>query len=172
MQESYLNHYIKSHKDFPKKGIIFKDLLPILLNPIIFEKLIYNMSKKDFFQECDALVGIESRGFIFGTALAIKLSKPLILARKPGKLPGLLKEKSYSLEYGENILSIQESAIKPFNNFVIVDDLLATGGTAKCVSSLITESGKNILGLSVVAELENLNGRKEFSLPVFSEILL
>ncbi len=105
MEETYLNHYIKSHKDFPKKGIIFKDLLPILLDPLVFEKLIYNMSKKDFFQECDALIGIESRGFIFGTALALKLSKPLVLARKPGKLPGLLKEKSYSLEYGQNILA-------------------------------------------------------------------
>lgn len=172
MEETYLNQYIKSHKDFPQKGIIFKDLLPILLNPIIFKKLIDNMSKKDFFQKCDAIIGIESRGFIFGTALALKLSKPLVLARKPGKLPGILKEKSYSLEYGENILSIQESAIEPFKNFVIVDDLLATGGTAKCASSLITESGKNILGLSIVAELKNLNGRKEFSLPVCSEILL
>ena len=172
MQETYLNQYIKSHKDFPKKGIIFKDLLPILLSPIVFKKLVDNMSIKGLFQECDAIIGIESRGFIFGTAIALKLSKPLVLARKPGKLPGLLIEKSYSLEYGKNTLSIQKSAIEPFKKFAIVDDLLATGGTANCVYQLITEGGKEVTGLSVVAELTTLKGRDIFPETVFSEITL
>lgn len=172
MQETYLNQYIKSHKDFPKKGIIFKDLLPILLSPIVFKKLVDNMSIKSLFKECDAIIGIESRGFIFGTAIALKLSKPLVLARKPGKLPGLLIEKSYSLEYGKNTLSIQKSAIEPFKKFAIVDDLLATGGTANCVYQLITEGGKEVTGLSVVAELNSLKGRDIFPETVFSEITL
>ena len=171
MQESYLNHYIKSHKDFPKKGIIFKDLLPILLNPIIFEKLIYDMSKKDFFQECDALVGIESRGFIFGTALAIKLSKPLILARKPGKLPGKLIESSYELEYGKNSLVLQLESLKSFKSFSIVDDLLATGGTVNAVSNLLSQQNKKITGLSVVVELSALNARSKFNFDVASEVV-
>ncbi len=172
MQETYLNQYIKSHKDFPKKGIIFKDLLPILLSPIVFKKLVDNMSVKGLFQECDAIIGIESRGFIFGTAIALKLSKPLVLARKPGKLPGLLIEKSYSLEYGKNTLSIQKSAMEPFKKFAIVDDLLATGGTANCVYQLIAEGGKEVTGLSVVAELTSLKGRDIFPKTVFSEITL
>ena len=172
MQETYLNQYIKSHKDFPKKGIIFKDLLPILLSPIVFKKLVDNMSKKGLFQECDAIIGIESRGFIFGTAIALKLSKPLVLARKPGKLPGSLIERSYSLEYGKNTLSIQKSAVEPFKKFAIVDDLLATGGTANCVYQLITEGGKEVTGLSVVAELTTLKGRDIFPETVFSEITL
>ena len=170
MQETYLNQYIKSHKDFPKKGIIFKDLLPILLSPIVFKKLVDNMSVKGLFQECDAIIGIESRGFIFGTAIALKLSKPLVLARKPGKLPGLLIEKSYSLEYGKNTLCVQKKALKKYNSFAIVDDLLATGGTVNCVSNLLKRNLKKITGLVTVVELKELEGRLKLDFPVESAL--
>lgn len=170
--KNYLNAYINSYSDFPNKGILFHDLLPILLNPEIFKILIENMASKEIFCNSEAIIGIESRGVIFGTALALKLSKPLILARKPGKLPGILIQKSYKLEYGENTLSMQKNSIKLYDNFAIVDDLLATGGTANCVSQLIKESGKNIIGLSVVAELNELKAKDELSFPVYSEILL
>ncbi len=170
--KNYLNAYINSYPDFPNKGILFHDLLPILLNPEIFKILIENMASKEIFCNSEAIIGIESRGVIFGTALALKLSKPLILARKPGKLPGILIQKSYKLEYGENTLSIQKNSIKLYDNFAIVDDLLATGGTANCVYQLIKESGKNIIGLSVVAELNELKAKDELSFPVYSEILL
>ena len=170
--KNYLNAYINSYPDFPNKGILFHDLLPILLNPEIFKILIENMASKEIFCNSEAIIGIESRGVIFGTALALKLSKPLILARKPGKLPGILIQKSYKLEYGENTLSMQKNSIKLYDNFAIVDDLLATGGTANCVYQLIKESGKNIIGLSVVAELNELKAKDELSFPVYSEILL
>ena len=148
-----LMQIITEHKDFPKKGILFKDLLPILQQPDVFGDLIENMSSSEIFNGTDAIIAIDARGFIFGTAISIKLSKPMIVARKPGKLPGDLLSKSYSLEYGTNSLSIQKKAIEEYESFVIVDDLLATGGTVKCVSEILKDSGKKVNGLSVVAEL-------------------
>ena len=113
-----LNRLITEHKDFPKKGILFKDLLPILQHPDIFTELIENMSSHEFFNHTDAIVAIDARGFIFGTAISIKLSKPMIVARKPGKLPGELISNSYELEYGTNSLSIQKKVIDKLHSFV------------------------------------------------------
>ena len=96
----------------------------------------------------------------------------MIVARKPGKLPGKLLNKSYELEYGNNSLAIQIDSIKPYNSFAIVDDLLATGGTVKCVSEMLTDFGKEISGLSLVVELEELNGRNKFKFPVESNLKL
>ena len=165
-----LRKLIEDHKDFPKKGIVFKDILPLLLKPYVFKDLICSMAKWDKFNHCDAIIAIDARGFLFGSALAYHLSKPLVVARKPGKLPGELVEKSYELEYGENKLSIQKSAIDKFNNFIIVDDLLATGGTVNCVSDILLNEGKNIIGLSVVVELEELKGSEKIKFPINSLI--
>ena len=162
--------YISNYQDFPKKGILFRDILPILANPRIFDNLINEMTKDKFLNECDAIIAIDARGFIFGTAIAIKLSKPLILARKPGKLPGELISKEYQLEYGNNGLSLQREALKGFNKFSIVDDLLATGGTVNCVSRLVQDQGKEILGLITVVELKKLEGRLKLNFPVQSMI--
>ena len=167
---SSLKDYIKSYVDFPKKGIFFRDILPILEEPTVFRNLITNMSKKSFFKDCDCIIAIDARGFIFGTAIALSIQKPLLVARKPGKLPGNLIEKSYSLEYGTNSLSIQEEALSKYNNFVIVDDLLATGGTVRCVQEILKELNKVVIGLSVVVELKELKGSKNFSFPVSSEL--
>ncbi len=165
-----LNQLITEHKDFPKKGIIFKDLLPLLQHPDIFTSLINNMSSSEIFKDSDAIISIDARGFIFGTAISIKLSKPMIVARKPGKLPGDILTKSYKLEYGTNSLSIQKRAIEKYQSFGIVDDLLATGGTAKCVSEILKEADKEIRGLSVVAELSEFNAKDLLPFPVESEI--
>ncbi len=167
-----LNGIIKNYEDFPKKGIIFKDILPILLEPNIFKTVIKRMAKWDKLNDCDAIVGIDARGFLFGAPLAFELSKPFVAARKPGKLPGELVGKSYQLEYGKNELSIQKSAIDKFNNFVIVDDLLATGGTVNCVGEILHREKKNILGLSVVIELEKLFGRDKIKFPIDSLLKL
>ena len=166
-----LKRLITEHIDFPKKGIVFKDLLPLLQHPDIFTDLINNMSSSDIFKDSDAIISIEARGFIFGTAISIKLSKPMIVARKPGKLPGELITKSYELEYGINSLSIQKSAIEKYQSFVIVDDLLATGGTVTCVSDILKEAGKKINGLSVVAELGHLNAKDFLPFPVKSQMI-
>ena len=167
-----LKHFIKDHINFPKKGITFKDILPLLQEPDIFSKVIKEMSESPIFKNADAIISIDARGFIFGTAISFYLSKPMVVARKPGKLPGKLINRSYSLEYGSNSLAIQRDAIKPYKSFAIVDDLLATGGTVKCVAEMLNDSGKEISGLSVMIELRELYGRDKFNFPVESNIVL
>ena len=169
---TYLKNLIRDYPDFPKKGIIFKDILPILQRPEDFSELIKNMSKNQMCLDAEAIISIDARGFIFGTALSFFTSKPMIVARKPGKLPGDLISKSYLLEYGENSLSIQKESLKNYNSYLIVDDLLATGGTVLCVSEILREQKKEVTGLSVVAELAELNAREKLTFPVDSQLTL
>ena len=171
MNNDKLKLAVDSYKDFPQKGIVFRDVLPILSDPEIFSDLIKEMSSSYVLRNSDAIIAIDARGFIFGAAISFHLSKPLIVARKPGKLPGEIISKSYNLEYGSNSLSIQEKALSDHQTFFIIDDLLATGGTVKCVSEILTKSGKKINGLSVVAELGFLNAKKLLPFPVKSEII-
>ena len=167
-----LEDLIITYKDFPKKGIYFKDVLEILQNPDIFHDLILKMSSNKFLKNAEAIISIDARGFIFGSAVALESSKPMIVARKPGKLPGKILTREYDLEYGKNSLSIQSNALKKFNSFVIVDDLLATGGTVNCVSSMLHDQRKEILGLITVIELNKLKGRLKFDFPVKSMVSL
>jgi len=171
MLEEDLKNTIKSYKNFPSEGILFRDVLPVFQNPLVFSQLIDSMCSKKVFKVAESVIAIDARGFLFGSAIALKLSKPLVLARKPGKLPGELTTHKYDLEYGSNSLSIQDDALENLDNFVIVDDLLATGGTVNCVSKILKEKNKKVLGLSVVIELNKLDGRKRLDFPVNSEIL-
>ena len=166
-----LKFAIDSYKDFPQEGIIFRDVLPILRNPEIFSDLIKEMSNSDILKNSDAIIAIDARGFIFGAAISFHLSKPLVVARKPGKLPGEVISKSYNLEYGSNTLSIQEKSLCEYQTFFIIDDLLATGGTVKCVEDILNSQRKKITGLSVVIELKDLNAKSKFSFPVESQII-
>ena len=161
---------IETYKDFPKKGIEFKDVLGIMQEPKMFKELILMMASSDIIKNAEAIISIDARGFIFGSAISLEASKPMIVARKPGKLPGELFKAKYNLEYGENSLSIQKKALNKFNSFAIVDDLLATGGTVNCVSTLLKNNNKKISGLIVVVELENLDGRSKLDFPVKSYI--
>ena len=163
---------ISSYRDFPSKGIIFKDLLGIIQDPEAFQELIYMMSEDEVIKKCEAIACIDARGFIFGSPIAIRSSKPMVVFRKPGKLPGELITSNYELEYGKNSLSIQKSSIEKFSSFAIVDDLLATGGTANCAYSLLNTFGKKVTGLSVVAELSNLNAKEILKMEVVSKIKL
>ena len=165
-----LEEMITTYKDFPKEGINFKDVLEIMQEPEVFNELILKMSSSQFIKNSDAIISIDARGFIFGSAIALKSSKPMIVARKPGKLPGEIYTEKYNLEYGENSLSIQKNALKKYNSYVIVDDLLATGGTVDCVANLLERYDKKILGLITVVELVTLKGRSKFNFPVESSI--
>ena len=165
-----LEELISTYKDFPKKGIDFKDVLEIIQNPEIFRELISKMSLSEIVKNSEAIISIDARGFIFGSAIALHTSTPMVAARKPGKLPGKIIEQKYNLEYGVNSLSIQKSALAKFNSFVIVDDLLATGGTVECVSNLLRTQNKQIEGLLTVVELSYLKGRKKFDFPVKSMV--
>ena len=167
-----LEDLIITYKNFPKEGIDFKDVLEITQYPDIFQELIFKMSSSQFLKNAEALISIDARGFIFGSAVALQSSKPMIVARKPGKLPGKLVTEEYDLEYGKNSLSIQNIALSKFNSFVIVDDLLATGGTVNCVSNLLEKERKEIKGLLTVVELKKLRGRSRFKFPVKSIISL
>ena len=167
-----LEDLILTYKDFPKKGINFKDVIEILQYPDIFQELILKMSSNQFLKNAEAIISIDARGFIFGSAVALESSKPMLVARKPGKLQGQLLTREYDLEYGKNSLSIQSNALKKFNSFVIVDDLLATGGTVNCVSRLLQDQRKEVLGLITVIELKKLRGRSQLDFPIHSIISL
>ena len=166
-----LEKLITTYKDFPQKGINFKDVLGIIQEPEVFNELILKMSSSQILKESEAIISIDARGFIFGSAIALKSSKPMLVARKPGKLPGEIVTEKYKLEYGENSLSIQKNSLKKYNSYVIVDDLLATGGTVDCVANLLKRNDKKILGLLTVVELVELKGRSKFNFPVESAIL-
>ena len=170
MKLDQLKRHISSYKDFPKKGIVFRDVLEILQDPNIFKNLIKKMSNVDFLLKSDAIISIDARGFIFGSAISLYTSKPLIFARKPGKLPGELVSSSYDLEYGQNNLSIQKKSMDKFNSYVIVDDLIATGGTVNCVYEILRSQNKQVTGLSVVAEIEKLDARSKLPFNISSQI--
>ena len=163
-----LESLIKTYYDFPKKGIAFKDILGIIQDPEVFSELIFKMSSNHVIKNSEAIISIEARGFIFGSAISLQSSKPMIVARKPGKLPGDLMQENYNLEYGKNSLSIQKEALKKFSSFAIVDDLLATGGTINCVEKLIKKNGKKVSGCITVLELLELKGRDKLKFPVES----
>ena len=165
-----INDLIRTYKDFPKKGVDFKDVLEIVQEPKVFRELILKMASSQMVENADAIISIDARGFIFGAAISLQASKPMIVARKPGKLPGEIIEKNYNLEYGYNSLSIQKKALQKYNSFVIVDDLLATGGTVDCVSKILKSKNKEVSGLLVVVELIKLKGRLRLDFPIESEI--
>ena len=161
---------IETYKDFPRKGIEFKDVLGIVQEPKIFKELILKMSSSQIIKNAEAIISIDARGFIFGSAISLQASKPMIVARKPGKLPGELVKGDYSLEYGQNSLSVQKKALQKYKTFAIVDDLLATGGTVDCVSNLLESNQKEVVGLLVVVELSKLKRKLKLDFPIESVI--
>lgn len=161
-----LEDLISTYKDFPKKGIDFKDVLGIIQDPDIFRELIFKMSSSEIVKNSEAIISIDARGFIFGSAISFHSSIPMITARKSGKLPGKIIEQKYNLEYGIDSLSIQERSLEKFNSYVIVDDLLATGGTVGCVAKMLYAKKKKISGLLTVGEIISLKGRYRFNFPV------
>ena len=167
-----LESLIETYNDFPQKGVAFKDILGIIQEPEIFRELILKMSSNKVIKSSEAIISIEARGFIFGSAISFQASKPMLIARKPGKLPGELMTENYQLEYGKSTLSIQKESLKKFNSYAIVDDLLATGGTVECVANLIKKSGKNVCGLITVIDLLEFNVRSKLDFPVESMLTL
>lgn len=151
--------YIRSVPDFPRPGIDFKDISPLLAEPAAFKQLIKYMEQQVRKSGATTIVGLEARGFLLGIALAQEMGLPFVPARKAGKLPGEVRAVDYSLEYGTARLEIQTSAIKPGQRVAIVDDLLATGGTARAAARLIEELGAEVAGAFFAIELRGLAGR-------------
>jgi adenine phosphoribosyltransferase len=154
-----IKRFIRDVPDFPKPGILFKDITPLLGDGAAFRKTIDLLAERVREHKPAALVGIESRGFIFGAALAHAMGVGLLPVRKPGKLPYKTKRVEYSLEYGTDALEMHEDAVSHGLRVVIVDDLLATGGTAAATARLVEEQGGVVAGFAFVVELDFLKGR-------------
>ena len=152
---------IRDIKDFPKPGIVFKDITPLLANGPLFAKTIDLLAERYRDQAVDTVLGIESRGFIIGAALAYKLGAGFIVVRKPGKLPYETHTATYDLEYGSDALEIHIDAISSGARVVIADDLIATGGTAAATAQLVGKLGGNVVECAFVIELAFLNGREK-----------
>ena len=163
MIDKEIDSVLREIKDFPNKGINFKDITSLLLHPKLGSKILDLLVEKIKSTKLDAIVGVESRGFLFGYSLAMKLQIPFVPARKGGKLPGLVVQKKYSLEYGQAMLEIHKNDIKPDWNILVHDDLLATGGTAVAASELIKMLGANVAGYAFLISLKSLNGDKKLS---------
>ena len=156
-----LKNYISEIPDFPKKGINFKDMSPILQNSEALEFVINSFEIVNAWK-IDKIVGLDARGFIFGSILAYKMKIPFIMLRKAWKLPGECEEISYDLEYWSNTFEIQKKSINPWDKIAIVDDLLATWGSAKAAIDLVEKLGGIVETLNFVIELEFLNWREKF----------
>ena len=155
-----LKKLIREVPDFPKKGILFYDITTLLKDKLGFAGLIDALSVHYIGKEIDLVLGMEARGFIFGPALAYRLNAGFVPVRKPGKLPSETAKISYDLEYGSNSLEIHKDAIRKGERVLIVDDLLATGGTAAATAELASGLGADIAGLAFVVELDFLKGRE------------
>ncbi|MFC1639581.1 adenine phosphoribosyltransferase [Gemmatimonadota bacterium] len=160
---------IRDVPDFPEPGIVFKDITPLLLDPELLELAIESLADPVKGLEIDRVMGIESRGFIFGAPLAMRLGAGLVLARKAGKLPWKTRRVEYALEYGTDAIEVHTDAIESGHRVLVVDDLLATGGTASAAADIVSDAGAELVGFSFLVELAFLNGREKLpDSPVFS----
>ena len=155
-----LKKYIRSIPDYPKKGILFRDITTLIKNVDAFKECINQMSKILNKLNFDKIAAIESRGFIFATPLSYNLSKPIVLMRKKNKLPAEKYSVDFELEYGKATLEIHKDSINQKENIIIIDDLVATGGTAEAAAKLVEKSGGNVLGFIFIINLFDLGGRK------------
>ena len=157
--EESIRRLIRDVPDFPKPGIIFKDLTTVFAHGPTLRQMIHALADRYRDQRVDAIVGIESRGFVIASPLAVELEKGLVLVRKPGKLPWKKRSRTYDLEYGTDTLEMHEDAVVQGTRVVVVDDLLATGGTMGATIELLRGAGAEIVGAAFVVELGFLNGR-------------
>lgn len=168
-EQNNLYEYIRDIPDFPKKRIIFKDITPLLKDKYAFKKAIDALAEKFKAEKIDVVVGIEARGFILGAAVAYALGVGFIPIRKQGKLPHTTQSITYELEYGSDVLEIHEDALAPNSRVLVVDDLLATGGTVKAVVELLRKQRAVIVSTAFLMELDFLKGREKINtIPVYS----
>jgi adenine phosphoribosyltransferase len=164
--------FVRDVPDFPSPGILFRDVTPLLASPEAFAAAARAMADPFRAERPEKVLGIEARGFLFGTALARELNVGIVPARKPGKLPGATESVSYGLEYGKDRLEIHADAFRKGERVLIVDDVLATGGTAKAASDLAERLGAHVIGVSVFIELGALGGRARLGGRVAHAVLM
>jgi len=167
--ETQIKRFIRDIPDFPKPGILFRDITPLLQNGPLFQDVIDQFARRYDSKPVDAIVAVESRGLIFGAALACRLGTGLILVRKAGKLPAKTLQATYTLEYGEGALEIHADSLSNNQRIILIDDLLATGGTMSAVIQLIERFGAHLIEIAFLVELSALGGRNRLGPhPVFS----
>ena len=154
-----LSAHVRDIPDFPKEGILFRDIMPLLAAPVALREAVDRLVEYGVGKHIDVVLGAEARGFILGAAVAYGLGAGFVCARKPGKLPYDTVTAEYDLEYGTDRLEVHADAIKPGQNVLIHDDLLATGGTARAKIDLVEKLGGNVIGLAFIIELCGLSGR-------------
>ncbi len=162
-EQLLLTRYIRAVADWPKKGIVFRDITPLLADPQAFPAAIDALSSPFKHAEVAYVAGVEARGFIFGAAVAAKLRAGFIPIRKKGKLPWQTESVTYDLEYGTDCIEIHRDAVTPGAKVLIVDDLLATGGTMQAACQLMEKVGAEVVGIAVVIELTDLKGRQRLA---------
>lgn len=155
-----LKEYIRDVPDFPIPGILFRDITPLLSNPMAFRQVVDQLTQRYEQVPFDSIVAIDARGFLFGAPVAYRLNKPLIPVRKPGKLPWETRSFEYALEYGEAAIEMHVDGVVEGDKVLLVDDLLATGGTLAAAARLVESVGGEVAGVAVVIELTELDGRK------------
>jgi adenine phosphoribosyltransferase len=171
MKQDDLKNYIRNIQDFPKKGILFRDITTLLNKKGIFKKVIDILYQRYADKKIDAVVAIESRGFIFGSVLAYRLGTAFVPIRKKGKLPYKTLKATYSLEYAEDTIEMHEDAFKPGANVILIDDLLATGGTMAAAAELVEKLKGRIIEIAFIIELSELKGRAKLGdYPVYSMV--
>lgn len=163
-----LKHSLRQIPDFPQKGILFEDFLPIFAKPELFRKLVHAFKLHLGDTKVDYVVGLESRGFLFGPTLALELGAGFVPVRKPGKLPGATLSAEFQKEYGSDVFEIQKDSIPKGAKVIIVDDILATGGSAGAAESLVRQSDAELIEFLFVMELDFLKGRGKLGAPVFT----
>lgn len=171
MKKLNLKNHVRNIPDFPKAGILFKDITTLLKNKKAFKQAVDELTAKFKNKKIDAVVAVEARGFILGGAMAHKLGVGFIPVRKKGKLPAATNSVTYDLEYGTDTLEMHHDAINPQDKVLIVDDLLATGGTVKAVTGLVKQMQGEVAGIAFLIELTDLKGKDKLKdYPVFSLI--
>ncbi|KAF9429782.1 adenine phosphoribosyltransferase [Entomortierella beljakovae] len=168
-----INALIREIPDFPKPGIMFKDIFPLFQDPIAVEMVIthiVNYINTTIDKKVDVVVGLDARGFLFGPIIAMRLGAAFAPVRKAGKLPGSTIQVSYEKEYGTDIFEMQNDSIKPGQNVIVIDDLIATGGSAAGAQELVEKLNGNVLSFIFLIELEFLNGKDVLKAPVYSMI--
>ncbi len=163
MSQLTIESAVRDIRDFPKQGIVFKDISPILQSPALFKEVIDQLSDPFMAAPPDVIVAIDARGFLFGSAMAYRLGCGLTMVRKKGKLPGKTVSTSYDLEYGSNQVEIHQDALVAGSRALLVDDVLATGGTARAAADLIEMLGGQVMGIVFLLELCFLDGRRRLN---------
>lgn len=172
MSAELLSKTIRDIPDFPKPGILFKDITPVLRDPVAFRAFIHLLKERFQHEKLDAIVAVDARGFLFGGALAYEMGIGLVPVRKQGKLPFATRSVSYDLEYGSATVEIHTDALHPGERVLVVDDLLATGGTVSAVVQLCRELGADVVACAFLLELSFLKGRSRLGdLPVFAPVV-